>query len=203
MQVVITMPLQGQVRNYTLSDNNVILKDSIWLKNNHWKAANLFHSGNKIDSLSAYKIEFKAIPVYKFVKGLKKFNYSMNFPDLINLDTTRVSGFIVRDSLIIGYLSGFQLKGKWFILPLQIFTLEEPLLEAIDHRKLKTSNGLFEFYPFGLGSICYNLNDKTYIFDDHLNKFVFINDYIENRISLDNLIKYYLESDTDRSNVIR
>jgi hypothetical protein len=195
----------GQVRGGDINMQYTILKDSIWLKKNHWGAINLLQDYKIIDSINALKTDFEILPVFRFRKNINHFDYSMKFIDIIEKDTTRVSGLIIQDSVIIGYLSGYKHNNNWFVLPIQAFTNDDGIHGLIINLKSKIQNKLFDFYPFNpsSGKLCYSNDDSIFVLNEYINRFMPVNEYIEKRIGLVNLNYYYLESDSDRNNIIR
>ena len=192
MPFISTTLTMGQNFIYNMEKDNCILKDSLWIKQNIWEEAKLYNDF-KIKKSDALNVNFYSFPIYKFNKKVRDYNYDMDFESFLTKDNTRVAGFILYSGGIVGFLSGYQKNGKWLASPVEIFSDQSPLKIAFE---LISSNKITAIYSINpLGSICYTLNNHTFIFDSFYKKFIKIEDYIQERVTLNTLHNYSIDND--------
>jgi len=185
----------GQMKYEPLKKECIILKDTLWVKQNLWKLSSFY--GFKIDSIEANKTNFSCIPVYKLNKEVLKYCYGMAFSKILTIDSTKVSGFFLIKNEAIGFLSGFRKHDKWISEPIEFFSDQSPLKNAYNLLTKNEINSVFLVRPIGFGSICYNVGDQTFIYDPYQREFVHIEGFIKERVTIQTLINIF-NSNTEK-----
>lgn len=174
-----------------LRNDRSILKDTLWIEQNIWKEANLCYKdrGFYLKEEEAMKIDFYCIPVTIYNEKVMNYEYNMNFLSIISLDSSRVAGLVLYNDQIVGFLLGYKRNGKWRAAPIEIFLVHNHLKIALDSLKSNMNNRIYFVSP--LEKICYVTNQNNFIFDNIYQKFVKIEDFLQERTTLDAMRKYY------------
>lgn len=138
-------------------------------------------------------IDFIPIPVYKLTNKINEYTYGIDFKSCIAKDEERVTGFIVINDHIIGFLSGFFRNDKWHPSPLEIFAKQSPLREAFESMDVNMKRDVFTVNR--LGSLWYTTNGITYVYDVFKKSFIPAENFIKEQVTLPELKKYYLDEE--------
>jgi hypothetical protein len=187
----ITISIQGQSFDDYHKRDLIIIKDSLWIKNKLWNYANSYNYINKdqiIFDSTLNNVSFIDIPVFAFKSEAINYDYGLNLFSFLMKDSTRVSGFILKNDTIVGHIEGFICDNSWKYGIIGIFQKHNPPYFEYEKLSPELKKTVYTITPIGF--LWYNLGNLTYVALP-LGRFIPAETLIKNYVGLDIIKDYY------------